>query len=89
MRYEIVTFRYNNDGTSKAKFWDMTNPKDVTNFRRYFKRNSILGYQYDIISNTPMIRFNSVHAFTRHEMFALDNGHCDSCGDSTRFFTEW
>lgn len=89
MTNEIVTFRYNKNGTLKMKVWNMTVSKDVSNFKRYFRRNAVLGYQYDVLSGVPMIRFNSIHYFTRHQMFALVNGHCDSCFDSQRFFKDW
>lgn len=55
MRNEIITVRY---GKRKSFIiWKLTEPDSLKKFQRYFEKNKSLGYQYDTIGRTPMIRF--------------------------------
>jgi hypothetical protein len=57
MIYEIITFRY---GKKKSMVvWNLTEPNALARLHRYFEKNKSLGYQYDVIGRTPVIRFGS------------------------------
>lgn len=55
MRYEIITFRYGKRKTMIV--WNLTEPNALARLQRYFEKNKVLGYQYDAIGRTPVIRF--------------------------------